>query len=182
MFVCAGYSENFKMAKGVGVGLIQSTICLTRLCLLENPTELIFVGSAGSYDPNLPLLSLCKSARGYQIEQSFTQAQSYTPLDNHLEVHSALLDQIRLPDVQVNSSNYIHTNPNFACQMHNAGIALENMEFFALLSVAQSFNIPSVGVFCITNYITPHAHQEFLDNHDRAKARLEAWMGAFAKR
>ncbi|WP_120944219.1 phosphorylase family protein [Helicobacter labacensis] len=181
MFVCAGSLERIGMARGVGVGLIESAITLTRLCLLERPTELIFVGSAGSYDPNLPMLSLFKSAQGYQIEQSFVCDQSYTPLENYLEAHSALLDQICLPAVKVNSSNYIHTSPDFARQMQGAGIALENMEFFTLLRVAQSFKIPSVGVFCVTNYISPHAHQEFLDNHDRAKARLEAWMEAFGK-
>ncbi|MFC3847190.1 purine-nucleoside phosphorylase [Helicobacter baculiformis] len=179
MLVCAGSLENFKEAKSIGMGLIQSAISLTRLCLLESPTELIFVGSAGAYDPTLPLLSLYKSAQGYQIEHSFTYAQSYTPLENSLSVQSALLERINLPCVKVNSSNYIHTDTAFAKQMLSAGIALENMEFFAVLSVAQMFNIPSMGVFCLTNYVGPHAHQEFLEHCQQAKTRLSAWMQTF---
>ena len=46
------------------------------------------------------------------------------------------------------------------------------MEFFAVLKIAQEFDIPAGGVFCITNYTNKNAHKDFLKNHDRAKELL----------
>ncbi|WP_104636815.1 phosphorylase family protein [Helicobacter felis] len=179
MFVCAGRMENLLGAKSIGVGLIESAICLSRLCLLERPKELIFVGSAGAYSKEIPLLSLFKSKEAYQIEQSFVQAQSYTPLENYLEVQSALFESKKLPSAKVNSSNYIHTNQDFAKQMSCAGILLENMEFFAVLSAAQAFKIPAMGVFCVSNYVGAHAHQEFLQHSAQVKKNLEICIREF---
>ncbi|WP_104749098.1 phosphorylase family protein [Helicobacter cynogastricus] len=179
MFVCAGKMESLSGAKSIGVGLIESTICLTRLCLLERPSELIFVGSAGAYSKQVPLLHLFKSKEAYQIEQSFAKAQSYTPLENYLEVQSALFESKDLPSAKLNSSNYIHTDSSFAKQMCHAGIDLENMEFFAVLSVAQAFKIPSMGVFCVSNYVGPQAHQEFLQHNAQVRQILETCIKEF---
>ncbi|WP_199765457.1 nucleoside phosphorylase-I family protein [Helicobacter suis] len=176
MFVCAGRDESFDFAKSIGIGLIESALNLSRLCLLEKPNLLIFIGTAGSYDLNIPLLSLYKSTSSTQIEQSFTLQDSYTPLENYLEVQEWEFDTWDLPSVVVNSSNYIHTNPIFSKHMHAAGIALENMEFFSVLSVARSYAIPSLGIFCTTNYTQKDAHQEFLKNHSQAKTRLQEWV------
>ena len=48
MIVCAGRNETFPFAQTIGVGLIESAINLTRLCLFDKPEYLLFVGSAGS--------------------------------------------------------------------------------------------------------------------------------------
>ncbi len=46
------------------------------------------------------------------------------------------------------------------------------MEFFAVLKIAQEFDIPAGGVFCITNYTNKDAHEEFMKNHEKAKELL----------
>ena len=46
------------------------------------------------------------------------------------------------------------------------------MEFFSVLKVAQEFNIPAGGVFCITNYTNKNAHEDFMKNHEKAKELL----------
>ena len=73
----------------------------------------------------------------------------------------------------VNSSNYISTDFNLATQFLKMGITLENMEFFAVLKIAEEFNIPAGGVFCVTNYTNASAHDDFLKNHDKAKELLD---------
>ncbi|MGX3044904.1 phosphorylase family protein [Helicobacter sp. T3_23-1056] len=73
----------------------------------------------------------------------------------------------------VNSSNYITTDESVAKQMANAGILLENIEFFAVMKVAQTFGVPAMGIFCVTNYCDENAHKDFLENHSEAKSRLE---------
>ena len=49
MIICAGRNETFPFAHPIGVGLIESAINLTRMCLFDKPDYLLFVGSAGSY-------------------------------------------------------------------------------------------------------------------------------------
>jgi nucleoside phosphorylase len=77
-------------------------------------------------------------------------------------------------DVIVNSSNYISTCQEKTKKFLEFGVGLENMEFFAVLKVAQEFNIPAGGVFCVTNYTDQNAHEDFLKNHAYAKELLSA--------
>lgn len=133
-----GKEWDFKKAVPIGVGLIESAINLTRMCLKNPDTEsLIFIGSAGSYSPEMELLSVFESVQGYQIEESFSHLNSYTPLDN--SIHIETKEQALFERVRVNSSNYIHTGEMFAKKMVQKGVLLENMEFFSVLSVAKIF-------------------------------------------
>lgn len=193
MFICAR-GENFSFAKDIGVGLVESAIELTALILRENPQFLIFIGSAGAYDKNVNLLDIFVSNSATQIESSFSKDESYTPLDNKIEIVSyetlqnqradsskdssanlsAILDSQNFPRAIINSSNYICTDEIFAEKMTRAGIALENMEFFAVLKTADYFKIPALGIFCVTNYCDKNAHSDFLANHKEAQRLLES--------
>lgn len=195
MFICAR-GENFSFAKDIGVGLVESAIELTALILRENPQFLIFIGSAGAYDKSVNLLDIFVSNSATQIESSFSKDESYTPLDNKIEIVSyetlqnqradsskdfgkdssvnlnAILDSQNF--AIVNSSNYICTDEIFAEKMTRAGIVLENMEFFAVLKTADYFKIPALGIFCVTNYCDKNAHNDFLANHKEAQRLLES--------
>lgn len=203
MFVCAR-GENIGFAREIGVGIVESSIALTSLILRENPQYLIFTGSAGAYDKRINLLDIFASNSATQIESSFTQGESYTPLDNKIEIVSyetlpnqnvdfgkdssvnlsanlsanPTINLIEILDSQksaiINSSNYICTDEIFAGKMSSAGIALENMEFFAVLKVADYFKIPALGIFCVTNYCDKNAHSDFLANHKEAQSLLES--------
>ncbi|WP_194146776.1 purine-nucleoside phosphorylase [Helicobacter pylori] len=172
MLLCAGRNETLKGATPIGVGLIESAINLTRMRLKNPDTEsLIFIGSAGSYSPEIELLSVFESVCGYQIEESFSHLNSYTPLDNFIQIETkeeALFERVR-----VNSSNYIHTSEMFAKKMAQKGVLLENMEFFSVLSVAKVFSLKAKGIFCVSNYVGLNAHKEFKENHAKVKQILE---------
>lgn len=169
MFICAS-GEKFSFAKEIGIGLIDSTMILSSIILKENPKELIFIGSAGSYDKSINIFDIFVSSRAMQIETSFITHNSYTPIFNKIENVSCETDII------VNSSNYITTDENLSNQMLNAGIKLENMEFFSILRVAQYFEISAFGIFCITNYCNNNAHNDFIANHSTAKKYLESYV------
>lgn len=180
MIVCAGRSETISYAVPIGVGLVEASMGLMKLCLREYVEKLVFVGSAGAYCYEIPLLSLCISARATQIESSFVSGGSYTPLDNYIESNVSQetfrVGDRCLRDVAVNSSNYITMDSGVCAAMCGAGIMVENMEFFALLRVAQDFNIPAYGVFCITNYCDTNAQKDFIANHAAAKQKLEDFI------
>ena len=50
------------------------------------------------------------------------------------------------------------------------------MEFFAVLKVAQKFQIPAYGIFIATNFCDENAHEDFIKNHEQAKKELEKYL------
>jgi nucleoside phosphorylase len=166
MILCAGNNETFDFATPIGVGLIESAMNLTRLCLFDKPEFILFIGSAGSYGEH-NIFDIVESKTASNIELSFLNNDAYTPLDNVISTNIT-----NKKDVIVNSSNYISTNKELTKKFLKLGIGIENMEFFAVLKIAQEFDIPAGGVFCITNYTNKNAHEDFLKNHDEAKRVL----------
>ncbi len=167
MIICAGNNETFDFATPMGVGLIESSINLTRLCLFDKPEFLLFVGTAGSYGKH-NIFDIVESKTASNIELAFLNSDAYTPLDNVISTN----EDKNIKDVIVNSSNYISTNDELVKGFLKFGVEIENMEFFSVLKVAQEFNIPAGGVFCITNYTNKEAHNDFLKNHNKAKELL----------
>jgi len=166
MIICAGNNETFDFAQPMGVGLIETTMNLTQLCLFDKPEFLLFVGSAGSYG-DVEIFDIVESKTASNIELAFLSNDAYTPLDNVISTNMT-----QQKDIVVNSSNYISTNKDLSKNFLKFGVGIENMEFFAVLKVAEEFNIPAGGVFCITNYTDENAHQDFIKNHQKAKELL----------
>jgi len=171
MIVCAGRNETFKFAEPIGVGLIETTINLTRHCLFNKPEFLLFIGSSGSYGEH-KIFDIIESKRAANIELSFLSNDSYTPLDNVLESENKMTRN----DTIVNSSNYISTNFNLSKQYNEYGVGIENMEFFSVLQVAREFEIPVAGIFIVTNYTNENAHDDFIKNHQEAMSKLTKYL------
>ena len=167
MIICAGNNETFDFAHPTGVGLIETAMNLTRLCLFDKPEFLLFVGSAGSYG-DAKIFDIVESKTASNIELPFLNGDAYTPLDNVISTNT---DNTK-KDVIVNSSNYISTNDDLAAKFLSLGVGIENMEFFSVLKIAQEFDIPAGGVFCVTNYTNKDAHADFVKNHEKAKELL----------
>lgn len=166
MIICAGNNENFDFALSTGVGLVETSMNLTRLCLFDKPEFLLFVGTAGSYGDK-KIFDIVESKTAANIELAFLSNDAYTPLDNVVTTN-----ETNVKDLVVNSSNYISTNEELTKKYLNLGLGIENMEFFAVLRIAQEFNIPAGGVFCITNYTNKDAHKDFMNNQEKAKELL----------
>ena len=167
MIVSAGKNESFSFAIPIGVGLIESAINLTRLCLFDKPDYILFIGSAGSYGKS-SIFDIIESSSASNIELSFFNDDSYTPIDNVLRC-----DDLKFKsDTIVNSSNYITTNEKFGKEFENNKIGIENMEFYSVVKIAQEFEIEVKGIFIITNYTNKNAHQDFISNHKEAMDKL----------
>ena len=172
MFISAGNGEVFSFAKPMGVGLIEIAVNLTSFLTQqkEKPDILVFVGTAGSYG-KLTIFDIVESSSASQIELSFLQKKSYTPIDNLITIEG-----VTKSNIIVNSSNYITTDFEIAQKFTSLNIHLENMEFFSFLQVAKRFGIPAKGIFIITNWTNRDAHQDFLLNRDEAMRRLEIYI------
>ena len=170
MVICAGEIEQFDFAIPVGISMTDVAINLTRLCLSQKPKFLLFVGTAGSYGEK-KIFDIIESKTASNIENSFFTGGSYTPIDNMV---STAEDVSR--ETIVNSSNYITTDKNIGKAYLSKNIHVENMEYYAVLKVAKSFDIPAAGVFIVTNYCDENAHKDFMKNHKEAMLRLTKYM------
>jgi nucleoside phosphorylase len=170
MIICAGESEQFDFALPIGIGMTDVAINLTRLCLSQKPKFLLFVGTAGSYGEK-KIFDIIESKTASNIENSFLTGGSYTPIDNMV---STAEDVSR--ETIVNSSNYITTDKSLGKAYLSKNIHLENMEYYTVLKVAKSFDIPAAGIFVVTNYCDENAHQDFMRYHKEAMQRLTAYI------
>ena len=160
--ISSGNKEIFPFATPIGVGLIESAINLTRLCLFDKPDLIIFIGSAGSYG-RLNVFDIFESFSASNIEHCFLKNECYTPIDNIISLKKSII---------VNSSNYITTEKTVSKAYLKLNIDAENMEFFSILKVAKEFNIFAKGIIVVTNYCNENAHQEYLKNITQAKEKL----------
>ena len=170
MIICAGKTEQFDFARPVGIGMMEVAINLSRMCAVQKPKFLLFVGTAGSYGEK-NIFDIIESKTAANIENSFFTSGSYSPLDN---VISTSEDVSR--ETIVNSSNYISRDKSIGKHYLAQNIHLENMEYFAVLKVAQSFGISAGGIFIVTNYCDENAHEDFLKNQKEAMDKLTAYI------
>jgi len=171
VIISAGRNETFTFARTIGVGLIESSINLTRICLCNKPEHLIFIGSAGSYG-DFKTFDIVKSKKASNIELGFLLKSAYTPLNSVIKNNNSFVKN----DTIVNSSNYISTDKKLTKKFLTLGIGIENMEFFSVLSVAKEFNISAIGIFIITNYTNKNAHKDFIKNHNTAINKLTNYL------
>jgi nucleoside phosphorylase len=168
MIICAGKSEQFDFAMPVGIGMMEVAINLTRLCEVKKPDYILFIGTAGSYGEK-KIFDIVESKTASNIENSFFSGKSYSPIDN---VVTSLKDVSR--ETLVNSSNYITTDEKIGKYYTAQNVQIENMEFFAVMKVAQFYKISAGGIFVVTNYCDENAHDDFLKNQKEAMTKLNA--------
>ena len=133
------------------------------------PSEIIFIGSAGLYKDG-QIFEIYESSAAANIEISSLENKSYSPIE------SGIASIVPRGTCKVNSSNFITTDQNLAHELFDRGYFLENMEFFAVLKVAQKFLIPAYGIFVATNFCDKNAHADFIKNHEQAKKELEKYL------
>ncbi|MDO5046644.1 purine-nucleoside phosphorylase [Campylobacter sp.] len=178
MIISAGRNEIFDFALPMGVGLVDMSINLTKF-LSENsanlPSEIVFVGSGGLYKDG-KIFEIYESIVGANVEISSLEGKSYTPCETQISsvqiCDKNLNAKVPRETIRVNSSNFITTDQNLAFKLFEMGYFLENMEFFAVLKVAEKFKIPARGIFIATNFCNQNAHEDFLKNHQKAKEIL----------
>ncbi len=168
----------------------------------KKPDRIIFIGTCGLYQKNdkkglnalnlnengkikenlgvknlthenqkpLKLLEIYESAHCFNVEASKLTNAFYSPAECEINLN------VSYETKKCNSSNYICTDENVAARFADLGLELENMESFAVLSVAKRFGISATCFLCATNFCDKNAHQSFLQNHAQAKKNLEHFL------
>lgn len=187
---------------GIMDGLMGEQSVVSELSEVSKPDKIIFIGTCGLYQKGdkkglnavnlsengkikenlgvknlasenqkpLQLLEIYESAHCFNVEASNLTNDFYSPAECEINLN------VSYETKKCNSSNYICTDENLAARFADLGLELENMESFAVLSVAKRFGISATCFLCATNFCDKNAHQSFLQNHAQAKKNLEHFL------
>lgn len=187
---------------GIMDGLMGEQSVVSELSEVSKPDKIIFIGTCGLYQKDdkkglnalnlnengkikenlgvknlasenqkpLQLLEIYESAHCFNVEASKLTNAFYSPAECEINLN------VSYETKKCNSSNYICTDENVAARFADLGLELENMESFAVLSVAKRFGISATCFLCATNFCDKNAHQSFLQNHAQAKKNLEHFL------
>ena len=190
-----------KNRRGVASIMGEQSVA-SELSVASKPDKIIFIGTCGLYQKGdkkglnalnlsengkikenlgaknlvsesqkpLKLLEIYESAHCFNVEASKLTNAFYSPAECEINLN------VSYETKKCNSSNYICTDENVAARFANLGLELENMESFAVLSVAKRFGISATCFLCATNFCDKNAHQSFLQNHAQAKKNLEHFL------
>lgn len=197
----AGKHSGAKNRRGVA-GIMGEQSVASGLSVANKPDKIIFIGTCGLYQKGdekglnavnlsengkikenldaknltsknqkpLQLLEIYESAHCFNVEASKLTNAFYSPAECEINLN------VSYETKKCNSSNYICTDENVAARFADLGLELENMESFAVLSVAKRFGISATCFLCATNFCDKNAHQSFLQNHAQAKKNLEYFL------
>lgn len=197
----AGKYSGAKNRRGVA-GIMGEQSVASELSVANKPDKIIFIGTCGLYQKDdkkglnavnlsengkikenlgakniagesqkpLKLLEIYESAHCFNVEASKLTNAFYSPTECEINLN------VSYETKKCNSSNYICTDENVAARFADLGLELENMESFAVLSVAKRFGISATCFLCATNFCDKNAHQSFLQNHAQAKKNLEHFL------
>ena len=197
--VASRYSgaKNVRGVAGIMDGLMSKQSVASELSVANKPDKIIFIGTCGLYQKSeslnlskkseikenlgaknlarenqkpLKLLEIYESAHCFNVEASKLTNAFYSPAECEINLN------VSYETKKCNSSNYICTDENLAARFADLGLELENMESFAVLSVAKRFGISATCFLCATNFCDKNAHQSFLQNHAQAKKNLEHFL------
>ena len=200
--VASRYSgaKNVRGVAGIMGELTSEQSVASGLSVANKPDKIIFIGTCGLYQKGdkkglnalnlsengkikenlgaknptsekpLKLLEIYESAHCFNVEASKLTNAFYSPAECEINLN------VSYETKKCNSSNYICTDENLAARFADLGLELENMESFAVLSVAKRFGISATCFLCATNFCDKNAHQSFLQNHAQAKKNLEHFL------
>lgn len=155
----ANSSKDFLQAI-LGIGYLEAALNLQQIILSQTITQIVFVGTAGSYSTNIDLgeiVSVHKSALLLGLKDS------YIPRE-YQEFSSNFVDE-RFKGAKCLSSLEITQNELLSTQIYSIqkeNYLVENMELYGVARVANANNIPWSAYLGITNYTDSKAHEDWL--------------------
>lgn len=152
-----------------GVGMLASSVSITRMVLEDKPDLIIQAGIAGCFDPTMPLgkvvvineesladMGVEEEGKWKDIFDLKLEKSSYHPFDKR-KLPNPWLKQynlLKLPEVPAITINEISTKPERIQQwIKKYAPVTESMEGAALHYVCREANIPFLQIRALSNYI-----------------------------
>jgi futalosine hydrolase len=163
-------SNRFKVSfHQSGVGMLASSVALTRMALEEKPDFVIQAGIAGTFDMSSTLgktitiheeylgdTGVEEEGKWKDIFDLKLEKSNYPPYDKKRlpNEHLAKFNLLKLPEVTAITVNEISTSKSRIQQlMKKYNPVVESMEGAALHYVCREINIPFIQIRSISNYV-----------------------------
>jgi purine-nucleoside phosphorylase len=152
-----------------GIGAVPAAVSTTRLIRELLPTEVVFVGTCGSYDSRVPLGSLVSVSEVISSSVEELEGNSYRP---SLEC-ARWATQIQLPF----PAHSVATPPAITATLEGAEVLsriapLEHLELSGVMEACREADVPCGAALVVVNQVGPMAHQQWKANHAEGSARL----------
>jgi len=158
----------------VGIGIAEAAVRTTEV-LLAQPSlkqlSVVFVGSSGTRDHDIPLLSLVvsSSCNLYDHEAELERAYYPEPYGNRVEADKELLHHF-----EASLGNTAQVAPIVSplsiasVEVEQRELFFENLELFGVASACHRFEVPWVSISAVTNHVGPEAHEQWRENCEAA--------------
>ena len=156
----------------VGIGIAEAA-ARTAVLLAAKPTQhVLFIGSAGSSDPEIPLLALVTATEVILADPDRQAGRSYLP-SAAVTRYSASVPKEILNLHAIAKPYYspaaITSDLQLAIALREStGASIENLELFGIAAACAAENVAWSALSVITNHIGPQAHQEWKNSYLQA--------------
>jgi purine-nucleoside phosphorylase len=161
----------------VGIGLSTAAARAAEFLLQHRPAQVLFVGSVGTIDSQVPLLRLIAARAVALADLSLVNHSSYVPdtytteYESDTEALQTLSENASVPlliakcysPLSISSTVEVGRTLGRATQAH-----FESLELFGIAAACAAQNVPWNAVCAVTNYVGPEGHQQWQTNHQQA--------------
>ena len=164
------------------VGALATAVSTTRLIRELHPTEVLFVGTCGSYDARVPVGSLVSVSEVLASSVEELEGAAYRPSLERTRWSTQLA--LPLPAHPVVCPPAITATVVGARTLAQAA-PLEHLELPGVLEACRESNVPCGAALAVVNEVGPMAHEQWRANHASGSADLIAALvqaGVFGPR
>ncbi|MCG9874998.1 MAG: hypothetical protein MH321_09455 [Leptospiraceae bacterium] len=176
-----GLEHSIKHKLALGVGNMEAMMnCFLYLNENKEINEIIFIGSAGTYDTKLcPLFSIVKGKDYYYRELAAWKLEANSPKllevfipQTEVSKNKSIFSRWNLDTFSVNCPHSISLIPISDLPVWEHGPILENMEAFGLAKLASKLGFNFTSVFGITNEVGRNGSNDWLKNYKLVSKNL----------
>jgi nucleoside phosphorylase len=193
ILICSAWREENKYLRNnslstdflfldLGIAYLNSALNLERylLNLKEKPSQIIFLGTAGSFEgidigdiSSVSKVSLLMSTTRMKLAYTPLKEEDLTINKKSEEKFSDIKSSHCFSSLGISQSKFLYLE--LKKEFKNE-ILVENMELFGLAKVASDHKIPWEAYLGITNHIGARAHQEWKQSHAAVSEKLNNWF------
>ena len=161
----------------VGVGIASAAANTARLIAELRPAHVVFVGSIGTTDQNIPLLQLVSANSIEMVDAAIVEGSAYLPslcpteyLADEPMMHrlsescpERLLMAKCYSPISITSKAELGLRYARATQAH-----FENLELFGIAAACAAHQTPWNSICAVTNYVGEQGHEQWKEHHEEA--------------
>ncbi len=173
--ICAAWNEEIKsvsaatLVAALGIGYLEAALELTRILdQHQNISEIIFLGTCGSYNQDLAIGDIVTVSSARLLELGEAQGLAYN-VRKGLSYESGAEGLPCLCSMEITKSSELSAR---ILEYYGFKQAVENMELFGVARVATERGIKWSARLAVTNYTDLNAHQDWLVNHQQLSKQL----------